>query len=183
MNKDEIRQVASANLKALTLAEHTQLMQKLVQQITSLPEWEAADTVALSLAQDFELQTTLLIQTALLQNKHVGLPRVLPRRQMEFVKISERTEYTRHKFGMLEPKGTQLIQADQFDVVLVPGLAYSETGDRVGFGGGYYDRWLQQVSGIKVATTIGANYWNKALWPIEPTDIKMDRVLILDEEE
>ena len=182
VSKEERRATAIENLKALSTADEIELMQAMVKQITALPEWQRAKTVVLTLAQDFELPTSLLIQTALIQGKQVGLPRVKPKRQMEMVKITTETEYARHKFGMLEPMGDDIIDAEQVDFVLVPGLFFTGTKDRIGFGGGYYDRWLPKTKAWKVAVTIKANYAEQPDWETEKTDIKLDQILILDGE-
>lgn len=60
----------------------------------------------------------------------------------------------RHRFGMLEPdKSLPVIDPNELDLVLVPGIAYDWHGFRLGFGGGFYDRFLPQVKAIKVGIT------------------------------
>ena len=177
-----IREQALANLAGMTEMMQTYLMQNMVKKVTALPTWEQAQVVALTMSQDNELSTELLIQIALLQNKTVVLPRVLPKRQMEFTTIDQDTVYDRHKFGMLEPIGGRIVSPDEIDFVLVPGLAFTPNGDRIGFGGGYYDRWLPNTTATKVATTITKNLYEQPTWSIESTDQRVDQVIVLDKE-
>lgn len=177
-----IREQALANLAGMTEMMQTYLMQNMVKKVTALPTWEQAQVVALTMSQDNELSTELLIQIALLQNKTVVLPRVLPKRQMEFTTIDQDTVYDRHKFGMLEPVGGRIVSPDEIDFVLVPGLAFTSNGDRIGFGGGYYDRWLPNTTATKVATTITKNLYEQPTWSIESTDQRVDQVIVLDKE-
>jgi 5-formyltetrahydrofolate cyclo-ligase len=180
--KLSIREQASANLSGMSDMMKTYLMQNMVKKVTALPAWRQAKTVALTMSQDEELSTELLIQIALLQNKIVVLPRVLPKRQMEFTTINRETVYARHKFGMLEPVGGRVVSPSEIDFVLVPGLAFTRHGDRIGFGGGYYDRWLPKVKAIKVSTTVTKNLYEQPIWPIEETDQVVDQVIVLDSE-
>lgn len=180
--KLSIREQASANLSGMSDMMKTYLMQNMVKKVTALPAWQQAKTVALTMSQDEELSTELLIQIALLQNKIVVLPRVLPKRQMEFTMINRETVYARHKFGMLEPVGGRVVSPSEIDFVLVPGLAFTRHGDRIGFGGGYYDRWLPKVKAIKVSTTVTKNLYEQPIWPIEETDQVVDQVIVLDSE-
>jgi 5-formyltetrahydrofolate cyclo-ligase len=66
--------------------------------------------------------------------------------------------------------------------VLVPGIAFTQNGHRVGFGGGYYDRWLPQVTATKIAVSITANVFSQPIWPLETTDQMVDQVIVIDEE-
>ncbi|MDA5457914.1 5-formyltetrahydrofolate cyclo-ligase [Weissella confusa] len=179
MDKNEAREIAKSNLAKLSDMQRATLMQQITSTVTALPAWQEASSVALTLSQDVELPTQLLIQTALLQGKKVYLPKVAPQRQLEFIQIDESTKYERHRFGMLEPIGEPLGDVTTLDFILVPGLAFSAAGDRLGFGGGYYDRWLPKTTGAKIAVTIPDNYVTTPNWEIEKTDQQVDKVIVL----
>ncbi|RRG18711.1 5-formyltetrahydrofolate cyclo-ligase [Weissella viridescens] len=180
VDKSKYRAKALIKLASLSDQARAWYLQKMVQQVTVLPEWRNAQVVALTLAQADELPTELLIQTALLQGKTVLLPKVQLNYQMDFIPVDIETKYARHKFGMLEPIGQPFTELDKIDFVLVPGLAFSEDGQRLGFGGGYYDRWLPKVTAPKVAVTLAENYYPQAQWPVESTDYRLDQIIVLD---
>ncbi|KRN77769.1 5-formyltetrahydrofolate cyclo-ligase [Weissella minor] len=177
------RDNALQHLKNLTDQQRIAYQQALTTQIMQTPTFQAADVVALTLSQDVELSTQLLIQNALIQQKQVLLPRIKPARQMDFIKINEMTTYERHKFGMLEPVGESFEQLTAIDFVLVPGLAFSAAGDRLGFGGGYYDRWLPKLpQAHTVGVTLQENFYEQTPWPIEETDQRVKQVISLESE-
>ena len=68
---------------------------------------------------------------------------MLPERQMIFAKY-DKENLVRSKFGLLEPKSEIAVEPD---FILVPGLIWNDEGYRIGFGGGYYDRYLANFEG------------------------------------
>ncbi|MCM0582749.1 5-formyltetrahydrofolate cyclo-ligase [Weissella diestrammenae] len=180
MNKTEIRLVFQNHLSALSDLERGTLMQKMGTLVVAHHRFKAADTVALSLSQGFELPTLALVQIAQQLNKRVVVPKVEAKRRMNFHEITTSTQYTKSSFGILEPTDAPIVAAADIDLFIVPGLGFSADGQRVGFGGGYYDRYLAQAAGYKLGVTIQSNYLSQPMWPVELTDIKMDEILILD---
>lgn len=99
-----------------------------------------------------EPNTRLLIEKLLEQGKVVGLPRMLPERQMEVRRYDPAIPMVKAAFGIEEPStDCILIPKEEIDFVLTPAVAYDRRGYRTGFGGGYYDRWLEHFTG----TTVG----------------------------
>lgn len=80
----------------------------------------------------------------------------------------------RNTWGILEPKDGKKIETDQLDIILVPLLAYDLMGNRIGYGGGYYDRFLAQCR--TDAVKIGLSFFEpeNSLPELEPTDIPLD---------
>ena len=85
------------------------------------------------------------------------------------------TKFLKGTFSVLEPVGTQIADMTKTDVILVPGIAFDKTGNRVGFGKGCYDRLLKNSS----ADLIGFCYEFQICEhiPSEPHDIKMDALV------
>jgi len=114
----------------------------LVTQHVGRTRWfRAARTVALYLASDGEIDTTPLIRRCWALGKQVYLPRINARRHMAFARYRRGDRLRRGCFGILEPlPGAPAIPAWQLDLVLVPLVGYTDAGDRLGMGGGFYDR-------------------------------------------
>lgn len=87
----------------------------------------------------------------------LAYPRMLNDTDMEAVAIDEETVYETHAWGITEPKQGPIISPMEIDLVLVPLLIFDELGYRVGYGKGYYDRYLARCSS-RVAT-IGFSYF------------------------
>ena len=81
------------------------------------------------------------------------------------------------RFGILEPKPEAIrpATADQIDVALAPGLAFDETGNRLGRGMGYFDRLLQEIRGAKIALAFEFQVVGEV--PTEAHDLRMDFIV------
>lgn len=89
-----------------------------------------------------EIMTQDIIQEALSQGKEVSLPRVVGN-DMHFRKITDFSSLEKGSFDIMEPKESCPV-SEQFDVILVPAVGMSPDGARLGYGFGYYDRFLLQ---------------------------------------
>ena len=123
-----------------------------------------------------EPETAKLIAKLLEQGKVVGLPRMLPGRQMEVRRYDPAIPMVKAAFGIEEPStDCELLPKEAIDLVLTPAVAYDKQGYRMGFGGGYYDRWLPDFSGVTVG--LCRDCVLQAQVPVEPHDAQVDFVL------
>ncbi len=148
----------------------------LILRFLSLPEYRRAKTVFLYRGVGSELDTLPIIEDALSSGKRVALPRVTAPGIMEARRIRALNELVPGKYGIpAPPEGSELIPPEEFDLILVPGAAFSPNGARLGRGGGYYDRYLPKTLGFKVALA-----GKGRLFPVLPTeehDVKVDKVI------
>lgn len=179
IDKETLRKQFRSNLATLSDIQRIVMMQEMTKLVTAHPRWQTAQTVAVTLSQDEELPTQLLIHTALIQGKRVVVPKVAPKRQMDFYQVTTSTEYARHRFGMLEPIDAPIVMPNEIDLLIVPGLGYDEAQQRIGFGGGYYDRYLPRTTGYKLALAIEQNIVPAGTWAVEETDVAMDEVIVI----
>ena len=80
-------------------------------------------------------------------------------------------------FNLLEPDGELFTKWDKIDMILVPGLAFDRTGNRLGRGKGYYDRLLPRLQGVKIGVCFP--FQLIAHIPVEHWDVKVDRVVTM----
>jgi len=103
----------------------------------------------------------------------VAYPKVIDKHVMKFYIVEDLSDLEKGTYGILEPKGLE--KEVEPDVIIVPGLAFSEKMDRLGYGAGYYDRYLENKDVLK----IGLCYQDLVIEDIEidEHDVKMDYVI------
>ena len=150
--KKTLRKETIAAMKRLPESVKTQADEQLTQRLLELPAFQEAQTLATYLSMGHEFSTASLIQAALELGKRVCVPRTYPQGRMEFVEydpnILEKT-----RFGLLEPNERgQVVDQAEIDLIHVPGVVFQSKGYRIGYGGGYYDRYLADFTGKTVST-------------------------------
>lgn len=144
---------------------------------SALPQVEAASTLfAFWGIPGREPDTGRLIRALTAQGKRVGLPRMLPGRQMEVRLYEPDRPLVPASFGILEPPAdAPLLARSDIDLALVPAVCYDRSGFRLGFGGGYYDRWLSGFSGFTVGLCRDCVLQDRV--PTEDHDCRVDLLL------
>ena len=123
-----------------------------------------------------EPDTGRLIRALTARGKRVGLPRMLPGRQMEVRLYEPDRPLVPASFGILEPPAdAPLLARPDIDLALVPAVCYDRRGFRLGFGGGYYDRWLSGFSGFTVGLCRDCVLQDRV--PTEDHDCRVDLLL------
>ncbi|MDO4183510.1 MAG: 5-formyltetrahydrofolate cyclo-ligase [Coriobacteriia bacterium] len=127
-----------------------------------------------------EVGTKSIIAVALDQGKQVVLPRVAGPAAMEWYAVSSLQDLQRSPFGILEPDSAlaqpYLPNSRSSQLALVPGLAFNTGGFRLGYGGGYYDRFLSAFEGCAWGLCREAFFFDGAL-PREPHDVPVAGVV------
>lgn len=143
-SKRALRQAVRAQLAALTPRELQESDRALFSAFLSLPQVREAQTLFLFWGiPGREPETQMLVRTLTAQGKQVGLPRMLPGHQMEVRLYRPELPLVQAPFGIWEPpEAAPLLERDAIHLALVPAVCYDRAGYRLGFGGGYYDRWL-----------------------------------------
>lgn len=139
-----------------------------------------ARRVAVYLPLKHELGTWPLIDALHASSCEVFAPRVRPGRQLSFVRLTASTPLRRNRWGVLEPAGHAACALHrELDLVLLPLLGFDASGNRLGTGAGYYDRWLGQHHGGRRPLRVGYAYALQQTphLPEEPWDQRMDAVV------
>ena len=150
--KAELRKQVLQEMKALPLEQKQAMDQALTDQFLKHPFYQEAKVIATYLSFPHEFQTQELIEQALKDGKKVLIPKTYPKGRMDFV-VYDPQQLVKTSFGLLEPQGDlEVVDASQIDLIHVPGLAFTTEGYRIGYGGGYYDRYLKHFSGHTLST-------------------------------
>ncbi|HET6585831.1 MAG TPA: 5-formyltetrahydrofolate cyclo-ligase [Nannocystaceae bacterium] len=151
----------------------------LARHVQSSPAWTGAAAIAGFVGVKGEPDTRELLAAALAGGKALWLPRVLGPSEIGFARVQALAELVPGGFGLLEPPldARFLALAEiPLDVVLVPGLAFTSAGVRLGFGRGYYDRAFTAGTPAATPVRIGvcfAEFLDIAELPSEPHDVAM----------
>ena len=132
------------------------LSRQIVGHLLDFPIYREASSFGCFVSFKNEVETRPLLQNALKNGKSVAVPRVGSDGLMEHVRIQDLDQLRPGALGILEPPDSEkAVSVQGLDFVAVPGLAFSLSGGRIGFGKGYYDRHLAQYDGPAVALAYG----------------------------
>ena len=150
--KSELRKQVLQEMKALSQEQKQAIDQALTERLLQHPFYQEAKIIATYLSFPHEFQTQELIEQALKDGKKVLIPKTYPKGRMDFV-VYHPQQLVKTSFGLLEPQGDlEVVDASQIDLIHVPGLVFTTEGYRIGYGGGYYDRYLKHITGHTLST-------------------------------
>lgn len=154
MDKKSLRKWMGEELRGINRLHYEQMSYVIGKSLAQTEEWEEAKTVALTVSRFPEVDTWQLIRKGWEQSKKMAVPKCHPTtKQMTFRQIRSFTDLEHSFFGLFEPKEheTEMVPKEEIDLVIVPGLLYNRYGFRIGFGGGYYDRFLKDYRGQTIS--------------------------------
>jgi 5-formyltetrahydrofolate cyclo-ligase len=175
MDKADVRKRMRELKRAVPPEEKLRRSEAILRQLEQLPEWDAARVVLLYWSMADEVQTHDFVNRWY-KDKVLLLPCVdgddLVLRQYTGPECLVAGE----QFGIGEPTGPIWTDLDAIQIIIVPGVAFDRSGNRMGRGRGFYDRMLKSTVG---ALKIGIAYDFQMLdeIPVEPHDVKMDRII------
>ena len=175
--KKALRKQVLQELKFLSAEEKEVMDAWLTEQLLLHSFYKEAKTIATYRSFPHEFQTARLIEQAQKDGKTLLIPKTYPYGKMDFV-LYEPEKLERNSFGLLEPQGDfTILEPSQIDLIHVPGLAFNPSGYRIGYGGGYYDRYLSNYSGNSISTLYPCQIQN---FQHEHYDIPVEEVLIYE---
>ena len=150
--KAELRKQVLQEMKAIPREQKQAIDQALTEGLLQHPFYQETNTIATYLSFPHEFQTQGLIEQALKDGKKILIPKTYPKGRMDFV-VYNPQQLVKTSFGLLEPQGDlEVVDASQIDLIHVPGLVFTREGYRIGYGGGYYDRYLKHFTGHTLST-------------------------------
>lgn len=149
---------------------------EICRKILTLPAYIQAKTVLFFAAKQNEIQTQMLLQWAWRDGKRVLVPRCAEKGCMDAYAITSMQDLQKGQYGIDEPKQyCAFVGKDEIDFAVIPCMAADPYGNRLGYGGGYYDRYLADTAFCK--TTICYEHLLVPMIPTEVYDQKMDIVV------
>ncbi len=191
IKKEEIRKMALQRRNEEPLSEREKKSQKIKERLFSLLEFQKAETILFYLNKEEEVKTMEAIREARKMGKRVAVP-FLNKREIIPSILEDEKKLVKGKFGILEPSNVilrhdrgiclPLIKVEDIDMVIVPGAAFDREGNRIGFGAGYYDRFLRRLSSEvpKIGLAFSFQILNDEL-PHTENDISVDKVITEEE--
>ena len=175
-NKPDLRKHYRAIRDGISEAQLLERSTAIEQLVLSIDRIHQAGSVFVYVSSGSEVRTHELIAAMLTQGKTVSVPRVLPGPgEMQPIVIHALDDFAPGRFGIPEPTTHEHFDKTP-DVTIVPGLAFTRTGIRLGQGGGYYDRYLEQhPATYKVGLSFNEQL-AEAL-PASEHDVHMDEVV------
>ena len=140
MITDNLRQSIRKRRRQLGLGQQLMAAQRLVGIMTAYPAYRCSKSIALYLPNDGELDCRPLIRHAWRDGKRCYLPVLSTGTSMVFSFYQPGTELVSNRYKIREPISSAIIAPQQLDLVIVPLVAFDRQANRIGMGGGYYDR-------------------------------------------
>lgn len=141
-------------IEKMTYLEYCNRSQHLGKLLLNEEAIKEAKTIAITLSNRPEVDTIFIIEQLWKLKKQVVVPKCSHEdRSMTFYAIESFAQTERAYQNILEPipDYTELVEKDRIDTIIVPGVVFDPEGYRIGFGGGYYDRYLKDFKGTKIA--------------------------------
>ncbi len=171
--KDEIRKRILAQRNTLTEQEVKQKSAQICHALTASEVYQTAKNILCYVSFANEVDTHALLHHAL-ANKHVFVPRV-NQDILEICELKSWSDLSPNHYGILEPQQAQAMIPQQMDLCIVPGIVFDQYRNRIGFGKGYYDRLLKNLTCTKIALAFQCQMIDKI--PTEIHDIPMDHII------
>lgn len=146
MDKKELRRSIREQKRAMTEEQIVTASEKLGQLFAATEAYQKAETIYGYLPYNQEVRTVPMLQKALDDGKKVAVPKVFGE-EMKFIYLDDLTAVEKGYAGIPEPVADGPVADDQEALVLMPGLAFDSQGHRIGYGGGFYDKFLASEPG------------------------------------
>ena len=143
MDKKTLRQQIRQKKRAMTAEEIETASARLGELFAGCELYRQAKTVYFYLPYNQEVRTVPMLQRALAEGKKVAVPKVYGD-EMRFIYLEDLSQVEKGYAGIPEPIADEPVADDPKALVLMPGLAFDHQGHRIGYGGGFYDKFLER---------------------------------------
>lgn len=184
MVRAALRRDLIARRLALTTEEVARRSEAIISRVEQLPAYGQARVLMTYVAFRQEVETRELIRRALAHGKQVVVPRVdREEHRLLAVAIDGLQDLFPGAWGIPEPKAVagRTVAPSAIDLVIVPGVAFDRCGNRLGYGGGYYDRFLPTLRPAAAVVALAYGFQVLQELPPGPHDVPVQYVVTEDE--
>ena len=178
MLKKELRSDYLRFRHELTGEGLTEASKRIAENCLQLPVWgKSLFHIYLSVIEKREVNTSFLIHLLREKGKQIAVPKMTSQGTLTHLLLTEATQVSVNRWGIPEPTEGEVVMPGAIDVVFVPLLAFDEKGYRVGYGGGYYDRFLSECSEDMVS--VGLSFFGpvREISDLHPGDVPLTYVV------
>ena len=172
--KAEIRRRMQKLRQNIDAQKNADLSKIISKKLESLKAVQSAENIMVYNAFKGEVNLREFLDFCIDKDKRVFMPRIVDRGTMQAAEYTRNCLMQCNAYGINEPL-TNTVGCEALDVIIVPALAFDEKLFRLGYGGGYYDRFLKRADALKIGVCFDFQIVDRL--PCEDHDIKMDMVI------
>ena len=182
MKKEEKKKLRNIILSKRDLLDKNikeEMDRELFNKLINLDLYKEAKNIFIYLSFGSEIDTKPIIDRALEEGKEVYIPKVYKvNREMKAIRLNSFNDLEENSMGILEPKDdTNCIEKENIDLIIVPGAVFDLEGNRIGYGGGYYDRFLSNIKDKRNKVVLAYDLQIVDNIKAEEHDIKVDYII------
>ncbi|WP_243105898.1 5-formyltetrahydrofolate cyclo-ligase [Clostridium fermenticellae] len=179
-SKKEYRKMVNSLKKSLTYEHKRKLDNIIFDNVIDSKEYKNSNIIFIFVSYDKEVDTHRIMKRAFDDGKVVCVPKVISMKDgMVAIKVNKFEDLTPGAYGILEPEyiPENIVDASMIDVVFLPGVAFGKNFGRLGYGGGFYDRFLKYINNNcpKVGLAYDFQIFDKI--PMKEYDKYVDRII------
>ncbi|MDQ0359287.1 5-formyltetrahydrofolate cyclo-ligase [Breznakia pachnodae] len=167
--KNELRKVCKERRENLTTLELMNYSHDVVDKL--IPLVSKYENIGIYIPMSGEVDVTALLA----MDRSFFAPVVVNKEDMEFYEIESLNDVQEGKYGILEPSSDYHIEPKNLEVIIVPLVGFDEKLNRIGQGGGYFDRYLAKTKAIKIGVAFEVQKLDEV--PVEDFDIRLDYII------
>lgn len=178
-NKSEIRSEMINKRLNISKEIKVRLDENIYINVCNSTIFKRAKNIFIYVSLDYEVDTKEIINKAFSLGKNVSVPKVISKSKgMVAVTIKSLSQLSLGKYNILEPyTDNNIANANDFDLIIVPGLAFDKKGGRLGYGGGFYDRYLKTCSSTCNIIALAYSFQIIDQVPMDINDAKINNII------
>lgn len=175
--KEALRKRILQERKAFTPKRLHEISQVITERILNSDVYKNANSVHCyaSIKDQGEINTFPLMQEILNSNRHLVMSKMIANKQLQHFQVPNLSELKVNSFGIAQPQMGTEIAPEEPELIIVPLLAADQRGNRLGYGAGYYDRFLKKTKGIRLG--ICSHNFLLEYLPKEPHDVPLSALV------